>query len=317
MKANTPYEVVTVTLNPAIDQTLIIPDFAAGKVNRVKTSSTKPGGKGVNVAATLADVGVHAGVTGFLGDDNSEIFETFFSQKKIGNHFIKVKGVTRTGLKILDSVNHVTTDINFPGLSPRPTHFDALKKAIDHLAETGCNWFVISGSLPPSLPATACLELVHLLKKKKRNVVLDTSDEPFRLGIQAVPTIVKPNRHELATYAGHPLPTREAVIEEAQKLLERGVEMVVVSMDKDGALFLTRSEAVFARPPNVQVNSTVGAGDAMVAGIMAAQLRNLPLAQCALMATAFSLDLLTKTSQELTSRSSIKLWMKEVTVEKI
>jgi len=317
LKANVPYDVVTVTLNPAIDQTLIIPDFAVGKVNRVKTSSSKPGGKGVNVAATLADVGIHTGVTGFLGDGNAEIFETFFSQKKIGNHFVKVKGVTRTGLKVLDSANHITTDINFPGLTPRPTHFEALKKVIDHLAETECNWFVISGSLPPSLPATACLELAHLLKKKKRNVVLDTSDEPFRLGIQAIPTIVKPNRHELEAYAGHPLTTREDVIEEAQKLLNRGVEMVVVSMDKDGALFLTHSEAIFAHPPNVQVNSTVGAGDAMVSGIIAAQLRNLPLAQCAQMATAFSLDLLTKTPQEPTSRSSIKLWMKEVKVEKI
>ena len=122
--------VVTVTLNPAIDQTLSIPGFAAGQVNRVAGSRSHAGGKGVNVACFLADLGVETGieviVTGFLGAGNAGLFVETFAQKGITDRFVRIAGSTRVGIKIVDDRRRQTTDINFPGLTPEGEDIDEL-----------------------------------------------------------------------------------------------------------------------------------------------------------------------------------------------
>src|SRR4051794_15138192 len=119
-------EVVTVTLNPAIDRTVTIPNFAAGKVNRVEQMQQNPGGKGVNVASILADYGHAVAVTGFLGGENCASFEELFARKRIADQFVRIAGQTRVGIKISDSVQQQTTDINFPGQAPTPADLDTL-----------------------------------------------------------------------------------------------------------------------------------------------------------------------------------------------
>lgn len=94
--------VVTVTLNPAIDQTLSVPGFTAGQVNRVAESRSDAGGKGVNVASVLADLGVEVIATGFLGVENQGLFEAFFARKRIDDRFVRIAGSTRVGIKIVD-----------------------------------------------------------------------------------------------------------------------------------------------------------------------------------------------------------------------
>src|SRR5512135_2928884 len=112
--------VVTVTINPAIDQTIMIPNFTAGAVNRVQSSQMDPGGKGINVASFLADFGQPATVTGFLGADNDELFRQLFAQKGIEDRCVRIEGRTRIGVKISDEALRQTTDINFPGQTPSP-----------------------------------------------------------------------------------------------------------------------------------------------------------------------------------------------------
>src|SRR3712207_3957269 len=112
------YDVLTVTLNPAIDRTVTIHGFAAGGVDRVEQVQQNPGGKGVNVAVTLADAGHSAAVTGFLGRENIASFEQLFAQKQIDDRFVRIAGQTRVGIKIVDPAQQQTTDINFPGFTP-------------------------------------------------------------------------------------------------------------------------------------------------------------------------------------------------------
>jgi 1-phosphofructokinase len=306
------YDVVTVTLNPAIDQTVTIPNFAPGKVNRVEEMQSAPGGKGVNVASTLADDGHSVAVTGFLGRDNRGSFEELFVRKHIADHFIHIAGQTRVGIKISDPVQQQTTDINFPGQAPEPTNLLALRR---QLATLDATWFVLAGSLPPAVEPSFYRDLVMALKARGRKVVLDSSGEPLRYAIEAAPSIVKPNIHELEALVGATLPTEEAVIAAAQQLLERGIKLVVVSMGKAGACFVAADAVVIARPPDVTVKSTVGAGDAMVAGIIAAQLGQLPLATTARRATAFSLDAITHIGTGISSPGAIAMLMERVIVE--
>jgi 1-phosphofructokinase len=277
--------VVTVTLNPAIDQTLSIPGFAAGRVNRVAESRSQAGGKGVNVACCLAELGVEAAATGFLGAENADLFESAFASRGIADRFVRIAGRTRVGIKIVDDRTRETTDINFPGLVPTQEELDELFERIASLAEPG-GWFVLSGSVPPGVPDGVYAGMIESIHHGGGRVVLDTSGPPLREALAGRPEVMKPNVDELGELAGQALETPGAVRAAAESLLARGVDLVVVSMGGDGAIFVDGDQALLARPPRVTVRSTVGAGDAMVGGIVYALIHDLPLADAARVATA-------------------------------
>lgn len=307
-----PVEVVTVTLNPAIDRTVTIANFAAGKVNRVEQMQEHPGGKGVNVASILADYGHSVAVTGFLGRENSGPFEQLFAQKRIADAFVRIAGQTRVGIKISDPALQQTTDINFPGQAPSPADLESL---LERLAGLDAAWFVLAGSLPPGVPPTIYRDIAAMLKERGRSVALDTSGEALRHALEAAPQIIKPNVHELEEILGAALPSPAAIAQAVRPYLERGTRLAVVSMGAEGACFITAEGAVVARPPRVAVQSTVGAGDAMVAGIVAGQLRGLALADCARLATAFSLDAITHIGSGIGSLAGIDDLMRQVSIE--
>jgi len=310
-------QVVTVTINPAIDRTLTIRDFGAGKVNRIERQHSRPGGKGVNVASALADYGHAVAVTGFLGRENIAPFEALFAEKGIDDHFIRIAGETRVGIKVLDPARQQTTDINFPGLSPAPADVEMLARRLEALAMQARPWVVLAGSLPPGVEPTTYRNLTRALKGEGCRVLLDTSNDALRHALDAGPDIIKPNIHELEELAGARLSKNSEVVEAARSLPGKGVELVVVSMGSEGALFIDDREVILASPPSVKVRSTVGAGDAMVAGILAGRLGGLSLADTARLATAFSLDLLTRDESASTSRAGIDAFMPEITTRKL
>jgi 1-phosphofructokinase len=277
--------VVTVTLNPAIDQTLSIPGFAAGRVNRVAESRSNAGGKGVNVASFLADLGDDVTATGFLGAENSNLFDALFQRKKIVDRFVRIEGCTRVGIKIVDDLTRETTDINFPGLSPKQEEIDELFQRIAAMAERG-GWFVLSGSVPAGVPHGIYAAMIESIHATGGRVLLDTSGQPLREALASRPEVMKPNVDELSELAGRTLESPADVLAAAEPLLAQGAQRVVVSMGGDGAVFVDRDAALLAKPPRVTVRSTVGAGDAMVAGIVHAMIHSLPLADLARMATA-------------------------------
>jgi 1-phosphofructokinase len=305
------FDVATVSLNPAIDRTVTITNFAAGAVNRVEHEHDNAAGKGVNVASALADYGQHVVVTGFLGRDNTASFEALFARKKIEDRFIRIGGQTRVGIKIVDPVLKQTTDINFPGPVPTDADVAALR---EQLAGIDAAWFVIAGSIPPGVDLSIYRDMVMELKSHGGKVVIDASGEALRRAVEAGPNIIKPNIHELEALLGKQLTEQAEVIDAALKLLSKGIELVAVSMGIEGACFVTNAAVVVARPPEIEVKSTVGAGDAMVAGIVAAQLRNLPLEECARLATAFSIHALTRTESATASKASIDDWSRQVSI---
>ena len=291
-------DAITVTANPAVDQTIWVPGFRAGEVNRVAREQVTAGGKGVNVAAFLAAFGVPVFATGFLGRANAGLFEAFFEQKHIPHEFVAVDGTTRTGIKIVDEVASATTDINFSGFHVDEDDLRALEQTLAELVAPG-RWVVLAGSLPAGAPATTYRRLITLVRERGGRVALDTSGPALREAVGAAPDLVKPNREELEELSGRQLPDREALTEAAADLASVGVGTVVVSLGADGALFARNGHAAFATPPPVRVASTVGAGDAMVAGTIASILRMLELAEMAALATAFSAVAITRIGPHL------------------
>ena len=211
---------------------------------------------------------------------------------------MRIAGQTRVGIKISDPVDQQTTDINFPGQAPAAADAEALMRTLETLDGA---WFVLSGSIPPGLDASIYRTLVAALKARGRKVLLDTSGEGLRLALEVAPHVIKPNVQELEALLGQRLADEDAIVAAVQPLQKRGIQLIAVSMGSRGACFVSDSTVVTARPPRVDVKSTVGAGDAMVAGIISAQLRHAPLAECARMATAFAADAITHVGSGLSS----------------
>src|SRR5258706_4070764 len=306
-------KIATVTLNPAIDQTVRVDSFRPNTVNRALAISFDASGKGVNVASFLADYGHDTAVTGYLGQENADIFEQFFASKGIDDYFVRIPGNTRINVKVVDEVNQQTTDINMPGQTPPQEAMNTLLQTIEQLSNS-CDWFVLSGSLPLHVPTTIYAALITQLKQHKKRIILDTSGEALREGIQAGPTIVKPNTEELQYLIGHALTSEAEIQQAAHQLLNEDIELVVVSMGRQGAILVEQAATLIATPPEVTVKKTFGAGDAMVAGLVTSLIQGLSLADCGRLATAFSVGAIAHHSYNLPARDKLRQYFHQVYV---
>ncbi len=311
--------VVTVTLNPALDLTVHAAGWHRGQVNAGQGMHLAAGGKGVNVASILADFRAGRGegvtATGLLGDENPERFEALLRDKGIRDAFLRVPGPTRVGVKLVDPAAQETTDINLPGLTATPQDVAALDARLDELsADHGA--FVLAGSLPPGVDSGVYARWVERLRAAGRFVAVDTSGAALSavLAAPVLPNLIKPNEHELAAALGRDLPTEDDLLAAAHDLLGRGADVVAVSRGEQGALLVSRAATVRARPPRVPVVSTVGAGDAMVAGLVSAHLDGLSLPDAARRATGFSVGTITRLGAHLPPRAELDTLTAQVEV---
>ena len=266
--------VITLTLNPALDQTVTVPVLHTGAVNLASEVHINAGGKGVNVASCLADWGVPVVASGLLGRDNTTPFEDLFADKGIRDAFIRVGGSTRTNIKLVDASTLDTTDINLPGIQPSSGALAKLQLLLDEHIEQD-SLAVLAGSLPASVDEGCWAQLARQLKALGAKVILDTSgpalQQALSLPPDALPWLIKPNQHELEQYLGHALPDVAAVAQAARTLQARGITVVVVSLGSAGALLCCEQGCWLAAPLRLDsLKSTVGAGDALVAGLVAA-----------------------------------------------
>lgn len=258
-------DIVTITLNPALDLTARLEAMSLGEVNLVNEANLRAAGKGINVAMVLKDLGRDVGVTGWLGADNQQSFVSLFTERALADHFVRVAGSTRINVKISEQSGRVT-DLNLPGLTIHQGEVSALEQAIDELAPHA-DWFVLAGSLPKGVAPDYCAHLIRLLKAKGKQVIFDCSGEALSEGIKAAPTLVKPNLEELGQWAGRPIKTLSEQAECARALQASGIPNVVISNGADGLIWFAPDAVWQAIPPRMQVVSTVGAGDSLVAGL--------------------------------------------------
>ncbi len=285
LNQHTEMPIVTVTLNPAIDRTLHLPTFTLGQVNRVESERTDPGGKGINVAKVIKALQHPVLVTGFLGADNASVFKNYFKKEDIHNHFVETAGENRVNIKIVDTTNDVVSELNFLGITPTTLDLDELITTLRQLATTH-KWFVLSGSLPPTVPTDIYAKLITMLHEYDCNVILDTSGPALAAGIAARPFAVKPNLPELSQLMNAPLESDEEILGAIKHLLSQGIQKVAISLGEKGSLVADSTQILRAKAPTVPVRSTVGAGDSFVAGFSVGQARNLSLADSVRLASA-------------------------------
>jgi len=258
--------ILTLTLNPALDLTVQLPRLEPGQVNRSDMMHTHAAGKGLNVAQVLADLGHQLTVSGFLGEDNLQAFETLFARRGFVDAFIRVPGETRSNIKLAEGNGRIT-DINGPGPQVSVTAQQALLDRLDQMA-AGHDVVVVAGSLPQGVSPQWLQGLILRLKKLGLKVALDTSGDALRAALKAGPWLIKPNTEELAEVLGCEVVSVTAQAEAANRLHAQGIEHVVISHGADGVNWFSVGSALHATPPKVSVASTVGAGDSLLAGML-------------------------------------------------
>lgn len=259
--------ITTVTLNPAIDRTVVVDTFKPGAVNRVTSSREDMGGKGINVARILLALGSEAIAAGFIGSKNLGHVRSLFERDHVSCDFVEVAAETRQNTKLIESSSHQTTDINEAGFPVSAADLSSIHAMIAQYAAQSSH-VVLSGSIPPGTPVTIYRDLLSALPSSCRGV-LDADGQLLMEGLAAHPFLIKPNIHELENALGRHLSSHSDIVGAAREIISTWqVSYVLVSMGGDGSILITRSQAIHAAALRVNVHNTVGAGDTMLAGFI-------------------------------------------------
>ena len=266
--------IYTVTLNPAIDKTVVIENMQPGGVNRVVSLREDAGGKGVNVSKCLKNLGAESVAAMILAGGTGDRLEAMLGELGIAVLQVRTEGMNRTNLKIVDPVKKENTDINEPGPVVSEELLEKFQKTLGEQIQKG-DIVILSGSLPAGVERGLYGVWTSYFRSLGACVYLDADGEPMEKGMAAVPYMIKPNNEELAKLLGKETLTMEEMIAEGKRLLERGIEEIVISLGGDGAIFVSADGVFQAEGLKVTVKSTVGAGDSMVAAMAYGQAKNL------------------------------------------
>lgn len=312
-------KVLTVTLNPAIDFTLEITNFVTNSVNRVENSRRDPGGKGINVATALSMGDIQCDVTGFLGRDNAEIFEKHLIKHSINNSFIYIDGVTREGIKVIDHNKHSTTDINFPGFDIDRESIDLFISKYTEIIDN-YDFIVLSGSLPRNIDRDFYTKLISINHTKGKKTILDTSGEALSHAINSCNiNLIKPNIDELkALYPeiDSTLTDFHTIDTVVKKILNR-IDIVALSLGQKGSRIYTQDDIYIVNTPNILVKSTVGAGDAYLAGFTAGLCMEQSIVEILKTATSWAASKLSQYGPGLSKDHPPEAFLDEIRVEKL
>ena len=258
--------ITTISLNPSIDRTVNVEKFVPGGLNRVVSAHSVAAGKGINVALTASALGVASECIGFMYREGSKLFEKRLMVGGVEYNFVWCDGSVRTNVKVFDQSTGTITEINESGARVSE---DDLKRMTDLVAlhAENTDYLVLAGSLPPGCPPDYYRTLIQTVEGLGCRCVLDADGDRMRYGLEARPFMIKPNRYELELMTGEKLNTLKEIRDAAQKYLDMGVSVVTVSLGSEGALITDGDETLYAPKIALDVKSTVGAGDAMVAGL--------------------------------------------------
>ena len=310
--------IYTITLNPARDRTVVIPDFQAGKVNRIESLRDDPGGKGINVSKTIRTLGGKSVAMGILGGAAGKYLRKCLNEIGIPNDFVQTGSETRTNMKVVDPVNHVTTDINEPG---HPVSKGVLTSVFSKLcasAKPG-DIAVFAGRIPAGASETLLADWTKKLNAAGIRVFLDADGAALAAGVKAAPYLIKPNDAELKQLLGVSFSSLSEIYAGARRVIDStGISYVVVSLGADGALFVNEKVSFRGEGLKVRVMSTVGAGDSMMASMAYGFDTGMPLKDvCRLAMAASASSILTagtecaplETINELLAQTKVSVYL--------
>lgn len=261
--------VLTITLNPCIDKSSTVKGIVPEKKLRCETPKYEPGGGGINVSRALKRLGIASGTFFTSGGRTGKLLEELLHKEELDILPLPIGNETRENFIVVDTLNNQQLRFGFPGQSiSEEEQINILKtiESIDIFPEIT----VISGSLSEEVRPEFIKDIIRICKHKNSKVIVDTSGKSLEIAVDEGVFLLKPNIGELAMLSGNSELTDAKMDEAAKKLIETGkAEIIVVSLGAKGAVLYSEKEKIRQAAPIVKVKSTVGAGDSMVAGMVA------------------------------------------------
>lgn len=280
--------IVTVTLNAAMDRTLLVPNFQLGQRHRASLGFASAGGKGLNVARALRRLGVPVVCTGFVGGRNGADIVAALTDDEILNDFVQMRGESRTSIALLDPISDQYTEVNEWGPEVGEDELQALRKKLDYLTQEA-EYVVFAGSLPRGVSPGFYAETIREMNRRQVLTVIDAEGEPLRLGVAAEPHLVSPNVREAESLVGHEFNDNDDLAAGLDEIVALGARNVLVSLET-GCYALVREggeeHRIRALAPRLEAVSTIGAGDTLLAGFLAARVTGKPVEECVRQAVA-------------------------------
>ena len=274
--------IITVTLNAALDKTLEVPNFTPGRRHRTVDQTTMPGGKGVNLARAIKRLGQPVIATGLAGGATGNRIVEALNDEAILNAFVRIREESRTNMAVLDPTTSLHTEVNERGPAVSTSELELFREKLLYLAK-GASIVVFAGSLPRGVEADVYAGLIREVRRLGATAMVDTEGEPLRLAVRAEPDVVSPNELEAEELVGHEFndddDRAQAVVEMTR--LGAGEGIMTVS---DGC-FAQVTEGAVAKLYRVRVEeqearSSVGSGDAFLAGYVAARYAGRSAVEC-------------------------------------
>jgi 1-phosphofructokinase/tagatose 6-phosphate kinase len=265
--------IVTVTLNAALDRTLTVPNFQRGQRHRASGGLTLAGGKGINIARALKKLEVPVVATGLAGGQTGTRIVEELTAEAILNDFVRIGDESRTSTAVVDPTASSYTEINEWGPHVDAEELDILREKLHYLAD-GAQMVVFSGSLPRGVEDDFYAEAIRDLNRRGVETILDSEGEPMRLGTAAEPFLVSPNQREAESLVGQEFHEDQDFIVALDSVAELGARNVLITQES-GCFALLKEDREVKRfrcvAPRIDALSTVGSGDVLLAGFLAAR----------------------------------------------
>ncbi len=307
--------ILTITLNPSIDRRYVVDGFEKGRVFRAREVQYTPGGKGLNVTKVIKAFNEPVVATGFLGGRSGEYIKDQLDDMNIQHKFVDIRGETRSCIAILSDDKSQTEVLeDGPYIFKEETlNFYELYRDIIKECEIIC----ASGSLPKGLTSDTYRKLIDIAKEQNKKFILDTSGEALRLGVEGAPFLVKPNKEELENLVGHSIINEYEIFKSAKHLLDKGINIVVISLGSKGSVVFSNDYAYMVKPPKVNAINPVGSGDSMVAGFAVALKRDYDFETMIRFASACGTANAMEAETGKVDIDNVRRLMKEIKIEEI
>lgn len=309
--------IVTVTLNPSVDEEYLLPEFEPGSWSRALSSQRTPGGKGINVALILSQMGYETATMGFLAGFNGDYIRDALRRLKITTNFVHVPGETRTNVYIIDQVGQVETGISEAGPSIQS---DALQRFIVSYRRmlNRASAIVLGGSLPPQIPQDIYRDLCMMAKAAGLPVYIDAAGPEFLAGADAGPFFAKVDHRFVSKLTSKSVDSLDSMISTLKDMREMGIQWVASSYHIFGDVFLTPQGLYLATvSEREETGSLLSAGDALMAGFVVACSENMSVEESIRFSMACAAENSTHVMKGIASREAVQRRLADISLERL
>ena len=308
--------IVTVTLNPAVDEEFVVSDFRPGGWFRSTQADRTPGGKGINVSIMLRQLGYESTTMGYLAGFNGSYILDSLRRKRITTSFIHVRGETRTNVYIIDGNGNVGTGLSEPGPDVPEAAQERFMRMYERMLQRA-RLIVIGGSLPPGTKTGVYAELIRKARALGIPTIIDSAGEPLLEALDAGPTIAKIDHRFMSRMLGVPLNSLDNIIDVLSTLHKKGIQWAVASYHVFGNVFFCPDGAFLSMADRRTSVSLFASGDALIAGLIAAREEKMSSLDSIRFAMACAWETTTHFEKGISSRNAVEEIIRKVEIEKL